>query len=104
MYPAPTGPSWITTTCAQPPGPTNFAATPSLPCTPGTTTDGFLVTTVCTKPINTAGYAAGCAADSGLAAPYLRVTCLPPEIVSDTAVPSGSCTPGTVGLITTSCR
>src|SRR5678816_2081525 len=56
-----TAPNWITTTCTQPPGPTNFASTPSTPCTVGPpVTDAFYVTTTCTKPIDTAGYAPGC--------------------------------------------
>ena len=43
-----TSPDWITTTCTQPLGPTNFAATPSLPCAVGSTTDAAFVTTTCT--------------------------------------------------------
>ncbi|MEO5844556.1 MAG: PilC/PilY family type IV pilus protein [Caldimonas sp.] len=103
-YPPAADPTWITTTCTQPPGPNNFAAAPSLPCTVGPpVTDGSFVTTTCTKPVDTAGYAASCAAVDGLTPPYLKVTCLPPEVISDTASPSAACSPGTVGLVTTSC-
>ncbi len=101
-----TAPNWITTTCSQPPGPNNFAATPSLPCVVGPpVTDGSFVTTTCTKPINTAGYAPGavCVASDGLTPPYLKVTCLPPEILADVAVASGSCTSGTAGVVKTDC-
>ena len=99
-----TAPFWITTTCTQPPGVNNFAATPSLPCVVGPpVTDASFVTTTCTKPIDTAGYAPSCLADPGTTPPYIKVTCLPPEVVSDTAVASSTCTVGTVGLITTAC-
>ena len=79
-----TAPNWITTTCTQPPGPTNFASTPSLPCTVGPpVTDASFVTTTCTKPIDTAGYAPGavCVASDGLTPPYLKVTCGTPEVL-----------------------
>ena len=103
VYPPAASPDWIATTCTQPPGPNNFPTAPSLACTVGSITDGSFVTTICTKPLDTAGYAASCVADPGTSPPYVKVTCLPPEVVSDAAVPSGSCTPGTVGLITTTC-
>ena len=99
-----TFPDWITTTCSQPPGPNNFAATPSLPCTPGSTTtvDGTFVTTTCVKSIDTSGYLAVCTNNAGVAPPYIKTVCTP-ETVSDTAMPSASCVPGTVGAIVTTC-
>jgi Tfp pilus tip-associated adhesin PilY1 len=98
-----TAPDWITITCIHPAA-TNYPPTPSLPCTPaGPQTDGFFVTTTCTKSLDTAGYAASCVPSTGLVTPFIRVTCGAPEVVGDVAVPSGACTPGTVGLITTSC-
>ncbi len=102
---AATAPDWITTTCSQPPGSNNFAATPSLPCTVGstTTTDGTYVTTVCAKPLDTAGYVATCTANPGTTAPYIKTTCAAPETISDVAVPSASCTPGTAGPVVTTC-
>ncbi|MEO7339215.1 MAG: hypothetical protein ABIV63_21775, partial [Caldimonas sp.] len=96
-------PDWITTTCTQPPGPTNYASTPSLPCVVGPpTTDANYVTTTCTKPVDTAGYAAACTDDDGTIPPYLKVTCRI-DTTSNTVVPSASCSPGTVGLVTTAC-
>ena len=68
-------------------------------------TDGSFVTTTCTKPVDTAGYAPGavCVANDGLTPPYLKVTCGPPEVLANDAVPSGSCTAGTVGVVKTDC-
>ncbi len=99
-----TSPSWITTTCSQPPGPNNFASTPSLPCTVGPpVTDGSFVTTTCTKPIDTVPtYVASCVAKDGLTPPYLKVTCTP-DPPTDVASPSAGCTAGTVGVVTTTC-
>ncbi|HSC63021.1 MAG TPA: PilC/PilY family type IV pilus protein [Caldimonas sp.] len=98
-----TSPDWITTTCTQPAA-TNYLPRPSPQCAEGPpVTDGSLITTQCTKSLNNAGYAATCVADPGLTFPFIKVTCLPPEVVADDAVPSASCTPGTVGLITTAC-
>ena len=56
-----TTPDWITTTCGQPAA-TNFPSQPSPQCVEGPpVTDGNYITTTCTKPLNTAGYAASCA-------------------------------------------
>jgi hypothetical protein len=93
--PAP-APDWITTSCSQPPGPTNFAATPSLPCTVGSSTDASFVTTTCAKSLNTSGYVATCTAGPGTTAPFVKTTCTP-ETLGDVAVADGTCTPGTVG-------
>ena len=73
-----TAPDWITTTCTQPPGPTNFPATPSLPCTVGPpVTDVYLRD----DDLHQAGRhrrvtPRSCVADAGLTPPYLKVTCL----------------------------
>ena len=98
-----TAPDWITTTCTQPPGPTNFAATPSLPCAVGPRHRRQLHD----DDLHEAGRHAGIRGElrcrSRHSPPYLKVTCLPPEVISDDAVASASCTPGTVGLVTTTC-
>ncbi|HTJ04854.1 MAG TPA: PilC/PilY family type IV pilus protein [Caldimonas sp.] len=100
-----TSPDWIAVTCGQPPGPNNFAATPSLPCTPGTTTtvDGTYVTTVCVKSIDTAGWVASCVANLGTTAPYIKTTCGAPVTISDTPMASASCVASTIADVVTTC-
>ena len=84
-YPAPTGAELDHDDVHQPPGPTNFAATPSLPCTVGSTYRRL--------PRDDDLHEAGrhrrlrpAASPTGTSPPYIKVTCLPPRSV-DTAVP-----------------
>ena len=98
-------PNWITTSCTKPVGPNNQPATASPACAVGSTTDGQQVTTTCAKPLDTAGYAAACTANAGVAAPYIKTTCTPSTLAND-PVASASCSPGTSGgpaFIVTTC-
>ncbi|HEY2558537.1 MAG TPA: PilC/PilY family type IV pilus protein [Caldimonas sp.] len=95
-------PDWITTTCSQPPGPNNFAATPSLPCVVGSVTDGSFVTTTCAKPVDTNGFSAACVANPGTTPPYIKTTCTL-QVLSNNPIASASCVPGTVGPVVTTC-
>ena len=83
-------PDWITTTCSQPPA-TNFATKPSLACAPGTTTDGALVTTVCTKSMDVTDFSNACVGNAGVTGPnFIKVTCTPATL-STTPMASASC-------------
>jgi len=97
------GPDWITTSCSYPPA-TNFAATPSPACTVGTATDGSFITTTCAKSMDAVtDFVAACTNDAGLTGPnYIKVACTL-QTLSDVAVPSASCTPGTAGPVVTTC-
>ena len=96
-------PDWITTTCGQPGSDQLPVSAVAAVRGRASVTDGNYITTTCTKPLNTAGYAASCAPSDGLTAPYIKVTCLAPAVAADDAVPSASCTDVTVGVVKTTC-
>jgi Tfp pilus tip-associated adhesin PilY1 len=106
IYPAPTGPNWITTTCAQPPGPDNQPPLPSAPCNEalGPQVGIGFVTTTCTKVVDTTTDTATCTNATGLSTPYNKITCTPQEL-SRVSVASAGCTgPTVVGTTTVSCE
>ena len=87
-------PDWITTSCSKPVGPNNQPATASPACAVGATTDGQQVTTTCAKVLDTAGFAAVCVGNPGVAPPYIKTVCSPSVLAND-PIDSASCSPGT---------
>ena len=89
-------PDFITTTCSQPVA-TNQPTANSPACTPGSTTDGLLITTTCVKRPDVVGPSDSCVNDPGTAPPYLKVTCSAPVASFDQYVASASCSAGSTG-------